>query len=135
MKAAACSCRVRTSSTFERRRDSTMSRFSSPGMPKTRSTPSLMRAATIRSDPLLMRTSDPNVAHRSACGQMLDEAPRMGGEGVEPAHDDEQAALGPGILELDEGERAVAAPPSRRGFRNHRDAGAERDHAAGGVQS
>src|SRR6516165_5730058 len=51
MKAAACSCRVRTSSIFELRSDSTTSRFSSPGTPKIRSTPSFSRAATRRSEP------------------------------------------------------------------------------------
>src|SRR3954447_1562677 len=54
MKAADCSCRVSTSSMRELRRDSTTSRFSSPGTPKTRSTPSLSRAETKRSDPFVI---------------------------------------------------------------------------------
>src|SRR6516162_3378866 len=54
MKAAACSCRVRTSSIFELRSDSTTSRFSSPGTPKIRSTPSFSNAATNRSEPFTM---------------------------------------------------------------------------------
>src|ERR1700757_471874 len=56
MKAAACSCRVRTSWIFELRSDSTTSRFSSPGTPKTRSTPSCSSAATNRSDPFTIFT-------------------------------------------------------------------------------
>src|SRR5271156_6408063 len=52
MNAAACSCRVSTSSIPEGRNDSTTSRFSSPGTPKMRSTPSFSSAATRRSDPL-----------------------------------------------------------------------------------
>ena len=51
MKAAACSWRVSTSSIDDVRMDSTTSRFSSPGMPKMRSTPSFSRAATSRSEP------------------------------------------------------------------------------------
>src|SRR5947199_6313255 len=54
MKAAGCSCRVRTRPMRERRSDSTKSRFSSPGTPKIRSTPSFSSAATSRSDPLVM---------------------------------------------------------------------------------
>ena len=54
MKPAACSWRVITSSIFEWRSDSTTSRFSSPGMPKMRSTPSFSRAATRRSDPFVI---------------------------------------------------------------------------------
>src|SRR3954451_8924960 len=54
MKPAACSWRVTTSSMREWRSDSTTSRFSSPGMPKMRSTPSFSSAATRRSDPLVM---------------------------------------------------------------------------------
>jgi TRAP transporter TAXI family solute receptor len=50
MKPAACSCRVSTSLIFERRSDSSTSRFSSPGMPKMRSTPSFSSAATSRSE-------------------------------------------------------------------------------------
>src|SRR5215475_15592261 len=53
MKEAACSWRVSTSSIFERRRDSTTARFSSPGSPKMRWTPSFSSAATSRSEPLL----------------------------------------------------------------------------------
>src|SRR5260370_20955133 len=55
MNAAACSCRVRTSSIFDVRKDSTKSRFSSPGMPKTRPTSSFSRAATKRSDPFAIK--------------------------------------------------------------------------------
>src|SRR3954471_24819126 len=54
MKPAACSWRVITSSIFEERSDSTTSRFSSPGMPKMRSTPSFSSAATRTSEPLVM---------------------------------------------------------------------------------
>src|SRR5215208_3782268 len=54
MKPAACSWRVSTSSMRELRRDSTTSRFSSPGMPKMRSTPSFSSAATRRSEPLVV---------------------------------------------------------------------------------
>src|SRR5215213_4003669 len=57
MKAAACSCRVRTSAMDEVRKDSTTSRFSSPGAPKMRSTPSLSSAATRRSEPLVISVS------------------------------------------------------------------------------
>src|SRR4051794_1887523 len=46
MKAADCSWRVSTSSMDERRSASTTSRFSSPGMPKMRSTPSFSRQRT-----------------------------------------------------------------------------------------
>src|SRR5271168_3023263 len=52
MKAAACSCRVMTSWIDDLRMDSTTSRFSSPGMPKIRSTPSFSSAATKRSEAL-----------------------------------------------------------------------------------
>src|SRR3954471_3410505 len=51
MKAAPCSWRVRISLIDELRRLSTTSRFSSPGTPKIRSTPSFSSAATNRSDP------------------------------------------------------------------------------------
>ena len=54
MNPAACSCRVSTSWIFEPLSDSTTSRFSSPGTPKMRSTPSLSSAATRRSEPLDM---------------------------------------------------------------------------------
>ena len=54
MKAAACSCRVRTSLILEFRSDSTTSRFSSPGTPKMRSTPSFSSAATRRSEPFFI---------------------------------------------------------------------------------
>src|SRR3954471_3324339 len=54
MKAAACSCRVRMSLMFDFRSDSTTSRFSSPGMPKIRSTPSFSSAAISKSDPLVI---------------------------------------------------------------------------------
>src|SRR5215217_2921287 len=57
MKAAAYSCWVRTSSIEEVRSDSTVSRFSSPGTPKMRSTPSLSSAATRRSEPLVISVS------------------------------------------------------------------------------
>src|ERR1700751_2133930 len=52
MKAAPCSWRVKISSIEEVRKLSTTSRFSSPGTPKTRSTPSFSNAATSRSEPL-----------------------------------------------------------------------------------
>src|SRR5258708_29118937 len=58
MKAAACSCRVITSSMVDVRSDSTTSRFSSPGMPKIRSTPSFSSAATSRSEPLVISSPD-----------------------------------------------------------------------------
>src|SRR5258708_22246532 len=51
MKAAPCSCRVRISSIEELRKLSTTSRFSSPGTPKMRSTPSFSSAATSKSEP------------------------------------------------------------------------------------
>src|SRR5882724_6558729 len=54
MKAAPCSCRVKISLIDELRRLSTTSRFSSPGTPKIRSTPSFSSAATNKSDPLAM---------------------------------------------------------------------------------
>ena len=54
MNAAACSWRVRTSSIEDVRRDSTTSRFSSPGMPKIRSTPSFSSAATSKSEPFVI---------------------------------------------------------------------------------
>ena len=54
MNAAVCSWRVTTSSIFDVRSDSTTSRFSSPGTPKIRSTPSFSSAATSRSEPLVM---------------------------------------------------------------------------------
>src|SRR5690606_32293026 len=54
MKPAACSWRVRTSWMPDVRSDSSRSRFSSPGMPKTCSTPSAWSAATSRSDALAM---------------------------------------------------------------------------------
>src|SRR3984893_410880 len=54
MRAAACSCRVMISWIDDLRMESTTSRFSSPGIPKIRSTPSFSRAATRRSEPLTM---------------------------------------------------------------------------------
>src|ERR1700733_467207 len=54
MKAAACSCRVTTSLMVDRRSDSTTSRFSSPGTPKIRSTPSFSKARTSRSEPFML---------------------------------------------------------------------------------
>src|ERR1700684_1703548 len=54
MNAAACSWRVKMSSIDDLRMDSTISRFSSPGIPKIRSTPSFSRAATSRSEALNM---------------------------------------------------------------------------------
>src|SRR3954454_794892 len=51
MKAAPCSCRVRISLIEELRKLSTTSRFSSPGTPKMRSTPSFSSAATNKSEP------------------------------------------------------------------------------------
>ena len=47
---AACSWRVRIRRIFERRSDSSRSRFSSPGMPNTYSTPSASSDLTNRSD-------------------------------------------------------------------------------------
>src|SRR5260370_28879095 len=55
MNAAACSWRVKMSAIVDLRIDSTISRFSSPGTPKMRSTPSFSRAAIKRSDPLNMK--------------------------------------------------------------------------------
>jgi hypothetical protein len=55
IKAAACSCRVTMRLIRERRSDSTTSRFSSPGTPKIRSTPSFSKAATSRSEPFVDR--------------------------------------------------------------------------------
>src|ERR1700722_18472146 len=55
MNAAACSWRVKMSWIEDFRMDSTISRFSSPGIPKIRSTPSFSRAAISRSDPLNMK--------------------------------------------------------------------------------
>ena len=54
MKPAACSCRVNTSRIDERDRESSRSRFSSPGIPKTYSTPSASRQATNRSETLVV---------------------------------------------------------------------------------
>src|SRR5215213_8069922 len=88
MNAAACSCRVRTSSIDDFRMDSTTSRFSSPGMPKMRSTPSFSSAATRRSDPLLMASgldqhgldvdelADAEVGALAAVAGVLDAAER-----------------------------------------------------------
>ena len=59
MKAAPCSWRVRISLIDELRRLSTTSRFSSPGTPKIRSTPSFSSAATNKSDPLAISLSLP----------------------------------------------------------------------------
>src|SRR5690348_5251494 len=64
MKAAPCSCRVSTSLIEEFLRLSTMSRFSSPGTPKMRSTPSFSSAATIRSEPLGMLPPIPAIGSR-----------------------------------------------------------------------
>src|SRR6056297_958540 len=50
MKPAACSCRVRINRIDEVRRDSSRSRFSSPGTPKMYVTPSASSARTNRSD-------------------------------------------------------------------------------------
>src|SRR5882724_4904976 len=57
MNAAACSWRVRTSWIDDLRIDSTTSRFSSPGIPKIRSTPSFSRAAISTSEPLFTGSS------------------------------------------------------------------------------
>src|SRR5262249_37905781 len=66
MNAAACSWRVSTNSMPEARNDSSTSRFSSPGMPKMRSTPSFSRALTRRSEPLGMES-----AHAGVGGPLL----------------------------------------------------------------
>jgi hypothetical protein len=50
MNPAACSCRVRISLIFDRESESSMSRFSSPGIPKMYSTPSFSSALMNRSD-------------------------------------------------------------------------------------
>ena len=55
MKPAACSCRVNTSLIFERRSNSSTSRFSSPGMAKMYPTPSFSRAVTNRSEAFVTR--------------------------------------------------------------------------------
>jgi hypothetical protein len=55
MKEAGCSWRVTMSLILDRRSDSTTSRFSSPGTPKIRSTPSFSKAATSRSEPFIRR--------------------------------------------------------------------------------
>src|SRR5438552_3564627 len=52
MNAAPCSWRVKINLIDELRRLSTTSRFSSPGTPNIRSTPSFSSAATNKSDPL-----------------------------------------------------------------------------------
>src|SRR6185312_5451647 len=53
MNAAACSWRVNTNSMLERRNASTTSRFSSPGTPNIRFTPSFSRAATSSCAPFI----------------------------------------------------------------------------------
>src|SRR6516225_756460 len=83
MKAAACSCRVTISSILEPCNDSTTSRFSSPGTPKIRSTPSFSRALTRRSEPfifgvligLIDTTSQPNMEYRNV--EMAQLPPRI----------------------------------------------------------
>ena len=52
IKPAACSCLVTTRRMADVRRDSSRSRFSSPGTPNTYGTPSFSRARTKRSEPL-----------------------------------------------------------------------------------
>src|SRR5215207_9733833 len=67
INAADCSWRVTTSSMLEVRKDSTVSRFSSPGTPKTRRTPSFSSAATKRSEPLVISLSPLVVLPRAGC--------------------------------------------------------------------
>ena len=52
MNPAACSCRVKINRISEFERASSRSRFSSPGIPKTYSTPSASKALMNRSDAL-----------------------------------------------------------------------------------
>src|SRR5579872_5403730 len=76
MNAAACSWRVNTSSMLERRNASTTSRFSSPGTPKIRFTPSPSRAAT--------RSCAPFMGLSPLCKQPVGDegiAPALGTEG------------------------------------------------------
>src|SRR6266567_4350047 len=90
MKAAPCSWRVRISLIDELRRLSTTSRFSSPGTPKIRSTPSFSSAATNKSDPLaisplrlnssIVFSSDPAIAIEIAARPCV-RHPERGDEG------------------------------------------------------
>src|SRR5271156_760751 len=56
MKESADSWRVTMSLMLDRRSDSTTSRFSSPGTPKIRSTPSFSKAEISRSEPFIRST-------------------------------------------------------------------------------
>ena len=78
MNAAGCSWRVSTSSIDEVRSDSTTSRFSSPGTPNTRSTPSFSNAPTNRSEPLVIWTSSlPWCARRAHPARRSKAMPRV----------------------------------------------------------
>src|SRR5712675_2224337 len=91
MKAAPCSCRVRISLIEELRRLSTTSRFSSPGTPKMRSTPSFSSAATSKSDPLGILS--PNLFYRQLTLSHFATSPRIKGSTVQPT-ERSGAALG-----------------------------------------
>ena len=65
---------------------------------------------------------------------MLCQPPGVGGQGIEPSHGDHEPALGQRILQRHEGERSAGIPSSGRCLGDHRHAGAERDHAADGVE-
>jgi len=62
MKPAPCSWRVITNSIGERESESRKSKFSSPGIPKTYSTPSASRAFTSKSDAFI-ELYDEAIAH------------------------------------------------------------------------
>src|SRR5665213_2997769 len=104
MKPATCSWRVITSSIFEWRSDSTTSRFSSPGIPKMRSTPSFSSAATRRSDPLVAialaldlnrldvdKLADTEVGALTAVARVLDAAKRHARVGAHVVVDEAHA--------------------------------------------
>src|SRR5688572_9694919 len=105
MKPAACSWRVITSSIFECRIDSTTSRFSSPGMPKMRSTPSFSSAATRMSDPLVMALlldqngldvhefADAEIGALAAVARMLDATKRHARVGAHVVVDEAHAGV------------------------------------------
>src|ERR1700691_5114278 len=82
MNAAACSWRGKMSSIDDLRMDSTISRFSSPGIPKIPQTPSFSRAATSRSDALNMSCLPVECydsVHRAACRAQMLLADRQSG--------------------------------------------------------
>src|SRR4029077_10596572 len=77
MNAAACSWRVKINWIEDLQRDSTISRFSSPGIPKIRSKPSFWRAGTSKSEPFTSVSPAERQVAAQRIGEMLSAPDRI----------------------------------------------------------